>query len=135
MKIPKYLTAGAVLTLALTATGVSASAQTTTATTTTTTAPSTSPATPAVPANLAPDQLVLTGTCIPDTTIVPEAQDAMALYVPFGPPAGVYINGNWVPAAYLAGPASGNYIVGAAGCTNPVAPPTSVPIPTTTTTS
>ena len=50
-------------------------------------------------------------------------------------PAGVYVNGNWVPAAYLAGAASGNYIVGAPGCTNPVAPPTSVPISTTTTTS
>jgi len=106
MKIPKYLAAGAALTIALAATGVSASAQTTTTT-----------------------------TCIPDTTIVPEAQDAMALYVPFGPPAGVYVNGNWVPAAYLAGAASGNYIVGAPGCTNPVAPPTSVPISTTTTTS
>jgi hypothetical protein len=134
MKIPKYLAAGAALGLALAATGVSASAQTTTATTSTT-APTTATTTPAVPANLAPDQLVLTGPCIPDTTIVPEAQDAMALYVPFGPPAGVYINGNWVPAAYLAGAASGNFVVGAAGCVNPVAPPTSVPIPTTTTTS
>ena len=134
MKIPKYLAAGAALTIALAATGVSASAQTTTTTTSTTT-PTTSTTTPAVPTNLAPDQLVLTGTCIPATTIVPEAQDAMALYVPFGPPAGVYVNGNWVPAAYLAGAASGNYIVGAPGCTNPVAPPTSVPISTTTTTS
>jgi hypothetical protein len=134
MKIPKYLAAGAALTLALAATGVSASAQTTT-TTTSTTAPTTATTTPTVPANLAPDQLVLTGSCIPDTTIVPEAQDAMALYVPFGPPAGVYINGNWVPAAYLAGTASGNFVVGAAGCLNPVAPPTSVPISTTTTTS
>ena len=132
MKIPKYIAAGAALSLALAATGVSASAQTTTTTTTSTTVPTTS-TTPPVPANLAPDQLVLTGTCIPDTTIVPEAQDAMALYVPFGPPAGVYINGNWVPAAFLAGTASGNYVVGAPGCLSPVAPPTSVPFATTTT--
>jgi hypothetical protein len=59
----------------------------------------------------------------------------MALYVPFGPPAGVYINGDWVPAAYLAGTASGNYVVGSAGCVNPVSAPPVVTTTTSTTTT
>ncbi|MGP8206446.1 MAG: hypothetical protein ACLQVK_10435 [Acidimicrobiales bacterium] len=156
MKIPKYLAAAAALSVALAATGVSASAQTTTTTTPTTTTPTTTtpttttpttttsvtiaptsstttPTTTApVPANLGPDQLVLSGTCIPASTIVQTAEDAMALYVAFGPPAGVYVDGNWVPAAYLAGTASGNYVVGPAACLNPVLPP---PVVTTTTAS
>jgi len=124
MKIPKYLAAGAALTIALAATGVSASAQTTTTTTSTTT-PTTSTTTPAVPTILRPTSWSSPGHASRHP-IVPKLRTPWP-FTCLRPPAGVYVNGNWVPAAYLAGAASGNYIVGAPGCTNPWRPPRRCP--------
>jgi len=139
MNKAKYLTAASALTLALglaaalvtTGPELAASAQTTTTTTASTTTTAT---TGTVPANLAPDQLALTGTCIPAATLLETAEEAVDEYVPGGDPAGVYVNGMWLPASYLAAFA-GNYIVGPMGCTSTTPVPTTVPVSTTTTTT
>jgi hypothetical protein len=69
--------------------------------------------------------------------VLAAAQQAMAAYVPDGPPAGVIINNNWVPASFLAAN-EGEYAVNK-GC--PVIDPpsttatTTPPDPTTTATT
>ncbi len=52
---------------------------------------------PALPS----DQIVLNGSCIPATQVLAAAEKASSLYVPGGPPAGVIVNGNWIPAAMV----------------------------------
>ena len=75
------------------------------------------------PPPLPPDQLVLTGSCLTVDAVLAAANQAMSLYVPGDQPAGVIINGNWVPAAWLASNA-GLYAV-TTGC-----PPTPTPVTT-----
>ena len=132
MKINKFLTAGAALSVALAVTGVSASAQTTTTTTAATTPFTAATTTTTLPAVLPADQLILNGSCIPGQTVFQTAEEAMANYAPGMQPAGVYINGAWVPAPYLAA-FSGDFVVGAAGCTAPLGVPTTIATTTTTT--
>ena len=43
------------------------------------------------------DEIAITG-CPSVTQVMTAAQDALALYVPGASPAGVIVNGNWVPA-------------------------------------
>ena len=83
------------------------------------------------PPPLPPDQLVLTGYCLTVDTVLAAADQALGLYVPGDQPAGVIINGNWVPAAYLAANA-GSYAV-TTGCPTPT-PTTVAPVPSSTTT-
>ena len=129
MKIAKYLTAASALAVALAVTGaeLAASAQTTT-----TASPTTTTATP-VPANLPPDQLVLTGSCISGAVAYQTAEEAIDEYAPGDQPAGVYVNGMWLPAPYLLA-SGGTNIVGTLGCVNDASVPTTVATTTTTTT-
>jgi hypothetical protein len=54
---------------------------------------------------LAPtDQIVLNGTCLSVLDVTTAAQDAIALYLPGDQPAGVTVNGNWVPSGIAARP-------------------------------
>lgn len=48
-----------------------------------------------------PAQLTVTGPVTP-TQVAQAAQQALSAYTPGGPPAGVTINGNWVPASLAA---------------------------------
>ena len=48
-----------------------------------------------------PDQLTITGSCITVPELVALAEQAIMAYVVNGPPAGVWVNGNWVPAVAL----------------------------------
>ena len=52
---------------------------------------------PALPS----DQIALNGSCIPATQVLAAAQKALSLYIPGGPPAGVIVNGNWIPAGMV----------------------------------
>jgi hypothetical protein len=45
------------------------------------------------------DQIAVTGTCLSAAQVVAAAQDAVMLYAPGDQPAGVIVNGTWVPAA------------------------------------
>ncbi|MGA3218116.1 MAG: hypothetical protein ABSE77_03395 [Acidimicrobiales bacterium] len=47
------------------------------------------------------DQIVLDGSCLSLSDVLSAAQQAIAAYVPGGPPAGVTINNTWVPAVFL----------------------------------
>jgi hypothetical protein len=129
MKIHKFLTAGAALSVALVLSGLSVSGVSASAQTTTTTAAAT---TTTVPANLPADQLILNGSCIPAQTIFQTAEEAMANYAPGSAPAGVYLNGGWVPAPYMAA-FSGLVAVGAPGCVSSVGVPTTIATTTSTT--
>ena len=82
------------------------------------------------PPPLPADQLVLTGYCLPVDTVLAAADQALGLYALGDQPAGVIINGNWVPAAYLASNA-GEYAV-TTGCAPPT--PTTAPVPPVSTT-
>jgi hypothetical protein len=92
-------------------------------------------------ATLPADQIVLNGSCLSVDDVLAAAQQAMAAYVLGGPPAGVIINNNWVPAAFLASN-EGEYAVNlgcapigppASTASDPASPPTTTD-PTTTTT-
>jgi hypothetical protein len=89
------------------------------------------------------DQIVLTGSCLSMGDVLGAAQAALAAYVAGGPPAGVTINNDWVPAVYLLTNA-GQFAGGSGLCTQiattttptttdppTTAPPTTTP-PTTT---
>ncbi|MGD0808696.1 MAG: hypothetical protein ABSA91_03130 [Acidimicrobiales bacterium] len=53
---------------------------------------------PALPA----DQIALVGVCLSPAQVTAAAQQAVAQYVAGDQPAGVVINGNWMPAAEVA---------------------------------
>jgi len=54
------------------------------------------------PPPLPPDEVVLTGVCVSLSQVMAAAQDAINLYAPGDPPAGVIVNDDWVPAALAA---------------------------------
>jgi len=62
------------------------------------------------------DQIVLDGSCLSMGDVLGAAQAALAAYVAGGPPAGVTINNDWVPAVYLLTNA-GQFAGGAGLCT------------------
>jgi len=68
------------------------------------------------PPVLPSDQIVLNGSCISSTQVSAAAEKAVALYQPGGQPAGLIVNGNWLPAAMVAN--SAEYI-GASPCAGP----------------
>jgi hypothetical protein len=76
------------------------------------------------PPVLPADQIVLNGSCLSVTQVTSAAQQAIGLYAVGDQPAGLIINGNWMPAAMVAN--SGEY-VGADGCAGPLLP--LVPLP------
>jgi hypothetical protein len=47
------------------------------------------------------DQVVLDGSCLSLGDVISAAEQAIAAYVPGGPPAGVTVNNTWVPAVAL----------------------------------
>jgi hypothetical protein len=60
-------------------------------------------ATPAAGSNapqlaLATDQIAVNGDCVAPASVITAAQDATDLYVQGGAPAGVILNGTWIPA-------------------------------------
>ncbi|HUB71609.1 MAG TPA: hypothetical protein VL984_14410 [Acidimicrobiales bacterium] len=127
MKIARYLLAAGALVGAIGATGAEFSASAQTTSTSTTQAATT---TGGVPSTLPADQLVLNGSCIPDATILQTAEEAMDNYTPGSQPAGVYLNGIWIPAPYMAA-YSGDYVVGVVGCISTTGVPTTVAVTTT----
>jgi hypothetical protein len=53
------------------------------------------------------DQIIMTGS--PTVAqVMAAANQAMSLYAPGGPPAGVIVNGNWIPAGIAA--STGGYL-------------------------
>ncbi len=71
------------------------------------------------PPALPSDQIVLSGTCVSATQVSVAAQQAVSLYLPGSQPAGLIVNGNWLPAAMAA--QSGEF-VGASQCAGPQVP-------------
>src|ERR1700733_8167732 len=51
------------------------------------------------PPELPSDQIALVGACLSSTQVNTAAQQALAQYVAGGQPAGLIINGTWIPAA------------------------------------
>lgn len=47
------------------------------------------------------DQLTINGSCLSANELQDLAVQAINAYVPGGPPAGVYVNSTWQPAAWL----------------------------------
>ena len=87
------------------------------------------------PPPLPADQVNLAGGCITLLDVSVAITTAIYDYVPNGPPAGIIVNGNWVPAA-LAATTPGNF-VDYDGCPVPQ-PPVTTPVtvaPTTTPTT
>jgi hypothetical protein len=78
------------------------------------------------------DQIVLDGSCLSMGDVLGAAQAALAAYVAGGPPAGVTINNDWVPAVYLLTNA-GQFAGGAGLCTQiaTTTTPTTTDPPTT----
>ena len=68
------------------------------------------------------DQIVLDGSCLSLSDVLAAAQQAIAAYVPGGPPAGVTINNTWAPAVLLL--TNAGYFAGDLGWCAQVAPPT-----------
>jgi hypothetical protein len=68
------------------------------------------------PPVLPSDQIVLNGSCISSAQVSTAAEQAVALYLPGSQPAGLIVNGNWLPAAMVAN--SGEY-TGASPCAGP----------------
>jgi hypothetical protein len=68
------------------------------------------------PPVLPSDQIVLNGSCISATQVSTAAGQAVALYLPGSQPAGLIVNGDWLPAAMVAN--SGEYM-GASPCAGP----------------
>ena len=77
------------------------------------------------PPALPSDQIVLTGACLSATQVSVAVQQAISQYAPGDQPAGVIINGNWMPAATLAN--SEGYV---GGCAGPLLPTNSSLLPT-----
>jgi hypothetical protein len=77
------------------------------------------------PPPLPPDQIVLSAVCVSATQVTAAAQQALSLYVAGSPPAGLIINGNWMPAAQVA--SSVEY---GGGCAGPIVPTGSPLLPT-----
>ncbi|MGO9660102.1 MAG: hypothetical protein ACLQVK_15015 [Acidimicrobiales bacterium] len=77
------------------------------------------------PPVLPSDQIVLTGVCLSSTQVNAAAQQAIGLYVAGDQPAGLIVNGNWLPAAAIA-----NSEVYVGGCAGPVLPTSSSLLPT-----
>jgi hypothetical protein len=77
------------------------------------------------PPPLPSDQIALSGVCLSATQVTEAAQQALSLYVVGSPPAGVIINGDWVPAPMVAN--SEEYV---GGCAGPVFPTSSSFLPT-----
>ena len=79
------------------------------------------------------DQIVLDGSCLSMGDVLGAAQAALAAYVAGGPPAGVTINNDWVPAVYLLTNA-GQFAGGSGLCTQiaTTTTPTTTDPPTTT---
>jgi hypothetical protein len=71
------------------------------------------------PPVLPTDQIVLNGTCVSAAQVLAAAQQAVAQYTPGTQPAGVIVNGSWLPAAMVA--QAGEY-VGAGQCAGPQVP-------------
>jgi hypothetical protein len=71
------------------------------------------------PPPLPPDQIVLNGTCVSAAQVATAAQQALAQYTPGSPPAGLIVNGSWLPVAMS--DATGVY-VGAGQCAGPQVP-------------
>jgi hypothetical protein len=85
------------------------------------------------PPALPSDQIVLNGSCVSVEQVVAAAEDAMALYVPGDQPAGVIVNGSWVPAAaayYVAFNSSSGCVGLVAPTISPVAPTNNSLFPT-----
>jgi hypothetical protein len=77
------------------------------------------------PPALPSDQVVLTGVCLSATQVNAAAQQAIGAYVAGDQPAGLIVNGNWIPAGAVA-----NEEVYVAGCAGPVLPTSSTLLPT-----
>ncbi len=76
------------------------------------------------PPPLPSDQIALVGVCLSSTQVSIAAQQALAQYVAGGPPAGLIVNGNWVPAAAVAN--TQTYVN---GCAVPELPSNSTLVP------
>jgi hypothetical protein len=76
------------------------------------------------PPALPSDQIVLSGSCISASQVLAAAQQAAGLYVPGGPPAGVIVNGNWIPVAMVS---KSNEYVNNSACAGPLLPSTKLP--------
>jgi hypothetical protein len=55
----------------------------------------------ALPTSLPNDQLIVSGSCVTESQLLTASLQAISDYAPGSQPAGVYINGNWVPANLL----------------------------------
>jgi hypothetical protein len=77
------------------------------------------------PPALPSDQIVLTGVCLSATQVSVAAQQAMSLYVAGAQPAGLIINGDWMPAAMVVN--AEQYVN---GCAGPILPTASSLLPT-----
>jgi hypothetical protein len=76
------------------------------------------------PPALPSDQIALVGVCLSPTQVSVAAQQALGQYVPGDQPAGLIINGNWVPASAVAG--TQTYVN---GCAVPELPSNSTLVP------
>jgi len=77
------------------------------------------------PPALPSDQVALTGVCLSSSQVAVAAQQALSFYAVGSQPAGVIVNGNWVPAEAVA-----NSEVYVGGCAGPVLPTSSSLLPT-----
>jgi hypothetical protein len=76
------------------------------------------------PPALPSDQIALVGVCLSPTQVTAAAQQALAQYVAGDQPAGLIVNGNWVPAAVVA--TTQTYVN---GCAVPELPSNSTLVP------
>jgi hypothetical protein len=79
------------------------------------------------PTGLPSDQIAISGSCLSVSQVVAAGNQAMALYALGDEPAGVIVNGNWVPAAAVANSVA---LVSAGGCAGPALPTNSPLLPT-----
>ena len=77
------------------------------------------------PPALPSDQVALTGLCLSASQVAVAGQQALSFYAVGSQPAGVIINGNWMPAPMIAN--SEAYV---GGCAGPVLPTSSSLLPT-----
>ena len=77
------------------------------------------------PPPLPPDQIALNGVCLSAAQVTAAGQQALSLYAVGSPPAGLIINGNWVPASMVA-----SAVAYQNGCAGPIAPTSSSLLPT-----
>ncbi|MGO9657394.1 MAG: hypothetical protein ACLQVK_27385 [Acidimicrobiales bacterium] len=76
------------------------------------------------PPPLPPDQIALMGVCLSSAQVTAAAQQAQGLYVAGSPPAGLIINGNWVPASEVA-----TAVAYTGGCAGPASPTSNALLP------